>query len=221
MTNSEILQILKRNPILSKANENILSSLISTDSVQIKEFAAGEEICSPRTTASYVGILLCGSATVLPLSEGGNALLKALCPEDMFGISNLYAEELPFPSVITAASIATVLLIDKEAFKSLIDKDKNALQAYLCILNKKIVYLNRKISTLTAGSAEKRLALYLAENECDGMLISDVSMSALADMLNIGRASLYRALDTLSQNGFIAKQGKTILIHDKNALLNI
>ncbi len=221
MPNFDILQILKRNCILKNADGQLLTELISKGSVKLIGFASGEEICSPRTVLPFVGILLSGSATVLPQSEGGNALLKTLSPGEMFGISNLYAEGLPFPSVITAVTATTVLTIEKSAFKELIGKDKNVLDAYLCVLNNKIVYLNKKISTLTAGSAEKRLALYLSENECGGVFVSDISMCALSDMLNIGRASLYRALDTLTENGLISRQGKKILILDKNALLNI
>ncbi len=219
MTDFEILQILKQNFILGKADEQLLLNMITDGAVRIDSFGIGDEICSPRTKINAVGIMLSGTATVLPLSEGGNTLLKTLCPNEMFGISNLFSDTLPFPTIITSKAESSVLFIDKNSFKYLIDTDKNALEAYICVLNNKIAYLNQKISTLTAGSAEKRLALYLAENECNGLFSSDLSMSSLSDMLNIGRASLYRALDTLIQNGLISKQGKKIFIHDKNALL--
>ncbi len=219
MTDFEILQALKRNTILGKADEQLLLNMITDEAVYMKSFKVGDEICSPRAKVNAVGIILHGCATVLPLNDGGNVLIKTLCSEEMFGISNLFSDTLPFPSIIISKTDCSVLFINKNAFKSLIKSDKNALEAYICVLNNKIIYLNQKISTLTAGSAEKRLALYLAENECSGYFNSDISMSALSDMLNIGRASLYRALDTLIQNGLISRQGKRIFIHDKNALL--
>ncbi len=220
MAEFEISKILARNCILGKANPELMQSMITDDSLCLKKFNSGEEICSSKTENHCVGIIVCGSATVLPQSEGGNAMLKTLTADDMFGISNLYADTLPFPSVITCASPCSVLFINRDAFKSVIDSDRAALEAYLSVLNNKIVYLNRKISTLTAGSAEKRLAMYLAENECDGIFVPSISMSAISNMLNIGRASLYRALDTLAASGLIVKEGKKISIPDKNALLN-
>ena len=37
-------------------------------------------------------------------------------------------------------------------------------------------------------------------------------------MLNVGRASLYRAFDKLIADGYIKKDGKTITLLDRNAL---
>jgi CRP-like cAMP-binding protein len=43
----------------------------------------------------------------------------------------------------------------------------------------------------------------------------------ITDLLGVGRASLYRAIDTLEKSGAITKNGKSIIINDINALLNI
>ena len=88
-------------------------------------------------------------------------------------------------------------------------------------MSKKVVYLNRKISTLVAGSAEKKLVAYLLEVEFDSVCSLNVSMSSLADMLNVGRASLYRAIDDLENRGLIKKNGKMIIISDHEALSSI
>ncbi len=221
MSKYNAVDIMNNNLILSKAHPDNLKKYLSSDSVKFKSFSAGDEIYSPRSCERLVGILLYGCATVRPESEGENAILKLLRPEEMFGISNLYSQKQPFPSVITARCACEVMFIDAPAFASLIENDSGALRAYLSLLNNKIGYLNKKISTLTAGSTEKRLALYLAENQCDGEFSADLSMSALSDMLNVGRASLYRALDSLSAAGLILRDGKKILIPDKNALLNL
>ena len=112
-----------------------------------------------------------------------------------------------------------MLFINGTSFRSLIENDSGALNAYLRLMSDKIVFLNKKISTLTAGSTEKKLAVFLAEHERDGAFPQSLSMSALADILNIGRASLYRALDSLEAEGLIIRDGKKIMITDKNALL--
>jgi DNA-binding IclR family transcriptional regulator len=46
-------------------------------------------------------------------------------------------------------------------------------------------------------------------------------MSRLAELLGMGRASLYRAIDALCDEGLVEKQGKTILIRNKPALLRL
>ncbi len=221
MLSAEALQIFQKNRILSAASEKNIQKYFSAGSIEFCAYVGGELIYSPLSEKRRVGILLSGSANVLPVGGEDNAMLKILCPEEMFGVANLYSPELDFPSVITARTACRVLFIDGEAFSLLIENDKSALRAYLSFLNNKIGYLNKKISTLTAPTAEKKLALFLAENECGGALQGNISMSAVADMLGVGRASLYRALDSLAAEGLIIKDGKKILIPDKNALLNI
>ena len=50
---------------------------------------------------------------------------------------------------------------------------------------------------------------------------ADVSISDIAVMLNMGRASLYRALDKLSAEGIISKDGRRIKIINKSKLKKI
>ncbi len=220
MAQSENYAVYSHYRILGVASTDNIKKHLTSDKVFSKSFCACDEIFSPKQEKHCVGIILRGSAVVVPTSSGENAMLKILSPDDMFGIANLYASYEPFPSLIRAKTDCEVLFIDGEAFKSLIENDTAALHEYLALLNQKIIYLNKKISTLTAGSTEKKLAFYLAEHECNGEVSQNVSMSALADMLNIGRASLYRALDALASCGLIRREGKRIIILDKNALLN-
>ena len=82
----------------------------------------------------------------------------------------------------------------------------------------RICYLNHKIRYLTAGSAERRLALYLASFEKD-IIELDASLSSLSELLDIGRASLYRAFDTLIADGYIEKNGRTIRLIAPDAMI--
>ena len=83
------------------------------------------------------------------------------------------------------------------------------------------IYLNKKISTFTAGNADCKLALYLIENNENGKLNSTLSMSALASTLGVGRASLYRAFDKLENANLIKKDGMDIFIIDSDGLLSL
>ena len=214
-----IRERLANNSIFKHADSENIERFINDDTVLVRNFRSGEIIFSPECKEKYVGIIYSGSAVVAASSSPENTLLKVINENDMFGISNLYSDNENFPSVISAKGDATVILIQENAFKQLLENDKRLLSAYLSLLSNKIVYLNKKISTLTAGSTEKKLCIFLAENEHDGIFDSTVSMSSLSEMLNIGRASLYRALDTLSEHGLIIRDVKKIIIPDKYALL--
>ena len=209
---------LTENSLIGSASPQSIETYLTDDTLCERSFEAGEVILSAQNESRYVGIMLSGAAAVTPSSDPSGAVLKVMGKGDSFGIANLYSEA-DFPSIITAKKQSRVLFIEGDAFKALIENDPAALRAYLTLLSSKIVYLNKKIATFTAGSTEKKLCIFLAENQCCGEFSSTVSMSALADMLSVGRASLYRALDTLSEQGLIVRDGKSTLIPDKNALL--
>lgn len=219
MLQVNIREYLCKNSILRHAKRESIDAYLTDEHVSIKEYASGEVIISPECKEKCVCIIMAGSAVVATTASPENTLLKLLKENDVFGIANLYSDNESFPSIITAKSDTTAILIDGGAFKSLIENDKDMLLAYLGLLSNKIVYLNKKISTLTAGSTEKKLCAFLYENERDGVFDQNVSMSSLSEMLNIGRASLYRALDALSYHGLIIRDGKKILIPNKYALL--
>ena len=214
MTPENILLCFSRNGILCNAEERNITEYITDSCVTQGHYRSGDVIYSPESSKKCVGIVLSGK--VAALSE--NALLKIISENDIFGIANLYSQD-SYPSTIVAKTAAEVLLIEEGAFKALLENDSNLMKTYLSFMSNRIVYLNKKIASLTAGSAEKRLAVFLVDNQQDGVYSLTTSISSLADMINVGRASLYRALEALSEEGLILREGKNIIIKDKNALL--
>ena len=184
-----------------------------------KSFTSGEEILSPSDESVSVGYILDGKASIISADDGKNVLLRTVGKGALFGVATLYSLDTPFPTKISAKTPCRVLFIERDAIKSLIENDKAVNKAFLTFLGNRIVYLNKKINSFTAGNAERRLSLFLADNESDGVYSADISMSAIADMLDIGRASLYRAIDKLTADGFIEKRDKTIILKDKKSML--
>lgn len=214
MTPESILLYFSQNQILSHAKEKNIRKYLTQNSVALVEYRSGDIIYSPQSSKKCIGIVVSGK--VAALSE--NALLKIIPVNDLFGIANLYSDD-NYPSTITAKTAASVLLIDAKDFKELLENDASLLRAYLSFMSNKIVYLNKKISSFTAGSTERKLAVFLSDNQQAGVYTLPTSISSLAEMINVGRASLYRAMDTLSEEGLIVRDGKNIIIKDKNALL--
>lgn len=208
----ELIPNLKENPFFYGISHEYIKSCFSSEKISVKEFSKNELAYSSSSSSPTVAIIAEGSAKVYSDCENENALLKTLYAGDIFGIANLYAEDEPFPSRIIASSKTKILFIDGEVFKSFIENDRIALKNYLSFQAKKIVYLNKKISTLTAGNAEKKLLHFMIDHSHDNLFLSPCSMSELADMLQLGRASLYRAIDYLVENELIEKVSKNTFI---------
>ena len=212
--------LIKEYPIFKNADQEKLIEYITYNDTALCDFHTGEEICSPLSRDVPVGILISGKACIYSADNEKKVLIKSISDGAIFGISTLYSEDSLFPTRISAKSACKILFISSVEVKKLIENDKNVMQSFLSLLSNKIVYLNKKISSLTAGSAERRLSVFLSENETDGMFTLTTSASALATMLDIGRASLYRAFDKLESDGFIERKNKTVILKNKKEMLN-
>lgn len=214
----EEFSILKTIPLFSQSSPAHASACFSDKDWSVCEFCVGDVLCSSDTATVRVGVLLSGTAEIFTQGTQTSTLLKTASPGELFGIANLYATEDAFPTVIRAKTAVRVLFFAADAFRRFIENDANVLRFYLGFLSKKIVYLNRKIATFTAGSAEHRLALFLLENKKRGGSSPAYSMTTLANLLGLGRASLYRAVDKLVGLSLIGHQNGRIEILDVEAL---
>ena len=140
---------------------------------------------------------------------------------DVFGAATLFSS-LKHNTKVYAETKTNVIFLEKEAICTLIENSSTVALNYINFLSEKISFLNRKVAAFTASSAEIKLAMYLYgnmdENSC---VVPETSMSSLADQLGFGRASLYRAIDSLSYSGVISYNGKQFKISDIDALLKL
>lgn len=204
---------LHQIPLFAKATPKNLQRAIERKDCGEIGIAVGGSLSAGE---KCLGILLCGAAQVLSNDEGRTVILRMLRPGDVFGAAALFCpEELPL-SRIEATAPCTVFRFTKDAMRELISADPAVLDAYLTFLAGRVRYLNRKICCFTAGSAPRRLALWLLSEEHDTITLP--SLSALSDMLDIGRASLYRAFDNLVAENLIQKSGRVITILDRKRL---
>ena len=218
---SSILNIypsLSQIPLLSAAPASHVERYLSEERAKKQSFLAGDTIYSSEILPICVGVILSGRAEIYTSESKDRTLLKMIFPQDVFGVANLYATETAFPTVIRATDACEVLFIDGDAFRDFIENDPTVLRLYLQLLSKKIVYLNQKIATFTASSTEKRLGLFLLENHIDGSYRG--SMTMLAELLGIGRASLYRSIDKLCAQGLLEHNGGSLTLCNPSALLD-
>lgn len=173
----------------------------------------------PKHAAEGLCVLLSGRAHILSGDSGRTVILRTLGPVDVFGAARLFCRDAEPFSRIEALSECRIWSIPAAEVRELIHKNPVFCDNYLTFLSERVRFLNCKIRGFTAGSAERRLALWLAAEEHDDIILP-ASLSALSDMLDIGRASLYRAFDRLTADGLIVKNGREITVLDRDSLLN-
>ena len=188
-----------------------------------KSFSEGEIIQSASLPLGGLAYIYKGTASVLSDSTDKCVLLRNLSCGDVIGASTLYSESRGYSTVIRAEKNCSVLLIPEEHLKRIISGSTAAAENYIRYLTERICFLNRKITAFTAGSAEARLAVYLSglPMDSENTVTLPCSLSELADMLNMGRASLYRSLDSMTESGILLREGKKITLLKPDALHNI
>ena len=217
--NGKKFESLLGTPIFKNCNTELLQSVIDSKECEILSFFSGETICEPFVAMKKIGIILEGKALVMSADTDRHVLLRRFSAGDVFGVSGVFSDDSKFVSRIVAKSSCTVAFISSDGLARLIENDRAVLYNYIEFLAGRIRFLNKKIRFFTSGSAERRLALYLDAFGEDTVKL-DENMSAISDMLDIGRASLYRAFDRLTQDGFIKREKSTVIIIDREKMIN-
>ncbi len=217
MTDRE-LSLIFSDPLFDGVDRENAIRIFEDCSCRILNFADGEILHAPENSEQFVGFLLSGKAVVTTPTRGKPTLLRYLGRGEPFGIANLFSNDR-FVSIIRAHGPCRVFRMPEAAVRRLLESDTAFLYRYLAFLSDRIRFLNRKIGYLTAGSAEHRLALYLVSLGREEVTLT-ASISALSELLDVGRASLYRAFDRLSADGFIRKDGRSFTLLDPDGMLN-
>lgn len=209
-----MIKILKAHPLFSPCADALLDA--AADGCNLSDFATGEVIKS-YDDRPILCIILSGEVYVHSKEGNADLLLRVLRPTDTFGVASLFGQHGNDPITrVTAAVPTSALCIGEETMRHLLMSDPALAMRYIDFLADRIRFLNRRIACLGAGSAEKRLCAWLDSVIPEGADAYEhtmrLPMSKLADALGLGRASLYRAFDTLSEEGILSREGKVIRI---------
>ena len=185
-------------------------------------FEVGESIYSPQNFRRSIALLLSGTATAFKNAGAPSPVaINNFAPGSVFGVASVFSNEERYVSHVKAMRRCKILFLSQELLSLLFHQDSKTAENYITYLSGRIHFLNERISAYTAGSAEKKLALYLVEQsqqqDTEHIKLS-CPLTQLCAFLNMGRASLYRILNTLDLEGIIKREGKSIHIIDKPAL---
>lgn len=217
----EIANIVINLPLFGNGNPELV--LRCAEGGKTASFKTGDNIFVIDSQKKELGIIIRGKAKVFSSDTERQVVLRTLTVGDMFGVSTLFGGSDTEVSRIEAASPCSVLFISENELGALLEADKSIMYNYIRFLTSRICFLQSRIACFTAGSAERRLALYLYSlREEQGMGVSvtpSVPLNTLSEMLDIGRASLYRAIDCLTDDGFIKKDGKSFILTSPDEML--
>ncbi len=198
-----------QNPLFSKLNIETLKNGMEIISVK-----KGETIMAKKHFNRCLVFILKGNASVFKIGLGGRkTVINSFSKGDVFGMATLFYEEAEYPSEITAEKDLRLAVFPKETVEKLFSENPEFAKSYVILLSEKIHFLNKKLSAFSEGETSEKLLRWLLNfSNGEKEFFLPCSVSKIAGMLGIGRASVYRAFDSLSERGIIIKEGKKIVI---------
>lgn len=202
--------------VFSGAGRDICSELLASGKYEVKTYKGHETVFSPEKSVRALAVILKGSCEVSKHTEKGELYMSTLTEGNVFGLSSVFYDKESFPTYVTAKEPLRVLFITKEQLKELFAAYPVILENFLSILSTKIHFLNEKIERISSSDAKAAVRNYLLDTakKLEKTEFSlPVSYQKLSSMLSIGRTSVYRAFDDLSEEGFLKKDGRMITIY--------
>lgn len=171
-------------------------------------FARGEIIYQGRNFQHCLGIVLEGEAMVR--KEQGPPL-NVLHAGQCFGAAALFAPLEEYVTTVEARTPCTVAFVPDVVLEELFLRCPRAAVDYIRFLSGRIQFLNQKIDSFTQPSVQQTVQQWL-EHNCDekGAVQVRGGYARLARVLNVSRASLYRCLGQMEQEGILRKEGDMI-----------
>lgn len=217
-----VLALLSQCPIFKNMSEDDLCK-ITENFATLSVCEKHDVIFSENNYTRSLVILIRGSASVTKQSGNSKILMNILKKGDIFGMATLFYEEENYLTQITALEKVTMVVFPKENVQKIFSLYPAVSENYITILSEKIHFLNKKISTYTKSETIQKVASFILQyaDSDKTQAVLPYSITNIADALNVGRASVYRAFDTLENDSVIKREGKKIKILDLPALENI
>ena len=216
-------ELVSKTELFRGSPPSVLTRILAVSDCTATEYEKNEVVYDKTNFYRSLGIVLEGRLRVTKENADKRPIvMSTLLRGAIFGAAALFNSEPEYATKITAIERSRVLFLPQRLIKRMIEREPDIAENYIRYLSERILFLNRKIYFLTAGTAEQRLAGFLLDNLAVGEFSEmPMTMHRLADALNMSRASLYRAFDELTASGAVSKQGKLVCINNAELLKNL
>ena len=203
------------------SDQLVLDILNNSPPIQ-REFKRGDIIYPFPTNEKMIGFVCDGRCEIRRTrSDGSRIVLNILNSGDSFGILSIYSKE-DFPTQIFASKKSTVIFFTEDQIRSFVNNYSQISTNLIYFLANRIDFLNKKIETFSGCRVENRLSAFLlCESEKNKSNEFTFNCLKTAEEINAGRASVYRALASLQDDGLINLIDKKIIILDPKGLERI
>lgn len=205
-----MIDIIITNALFKNCSKDRIDSLMKSIKSKRQTFEKNTVANNTFSNEKQIMFILTGSAKVEMIQDDGSStFLKRLKPGDVFGVLSIFNEKNKYPTHIVFEESSQVLCILEEEVLKLIRMDETILKNYLTFFNGQVQYLLDRIAIFSLLSAEERFMEYIIQSEkSDKKERPTMTKVELSEYLGISRATLYRVIGNLENQGIIEYDGK-------------
>ena len=207
--------------LLKGMDRKTVLSILEDDRTVCSDYKKGETVFKPLQYSKSLAYILKGAASI-SMQTGSNESfpMRKIEEGSFFGVAALFNDETKYITEITAAKDMRIVFFRESLVEECIRKHEDFAMNYVRFLVSRIRFLNQKINLLANSSSENSLMGYLLNSAArfGEEFRLEVSYTELAKNLNMGRSSLYRALDDLESKNVIRRNGRNIILVNYDAL---
>ena len=174
-------------------------------------FSKGQVIYNTSHYEKAIGVVLKGGCS----AQSGSVTKRKFSQGDIFGAAAVFGTGENYVSEIVATTDCTVQLIPESELLKLFGRYPQTSVNYIRFLTDKVRFLNQKIAQFSSKSVAQKLYAYLIQSANEDGIVSVTSMTEVTRQTGIGRTSLYRCLEELTNSGLIERKNNTIRVCEK------
>jgi CRP/FNR family cyclic AMP-dependent transcriptional regulator len=214
--NQETRDILLNIPLFAELGIDRIGDLI--DQAALRTYRANTVVMEKGDEASALYVLLSGRVKVFSADDNGKEIvLNELGPGDYLGELALIEDSTRSASVMTVTP-SRFLVIPKASFQAYLMSRPGVALHLIGALAARVRKLTEEVERLALRDVYSRLAdtLQARAVEENGRLMTDaLTQRDLAALVGASREMISRVLKDLKAGGYIALEGKRVVIHRK------
>ncbi len=219
-----MIDTLTRLPLFAGVSHQRMADTVGMAKFHFLKYLPGQTIVRAGEPCTHLRFIISGSVRIEIVNSDGRFRIgqtlvapASISPDFLFGSSTLY------PGDVTALDTVSLVQISKADYIKILNSDEIFLFNYLNYLAMNSQKCTEGILTLSTGSIEERIALWVITTTQPGS--QDVTLTCrqrdMYAVFGVQRSSFIAALDHMKDRGLIDYTPGEIRVLDRKAMLSV
>lgn len=219
-----MIDILTRLPLFAGVSRQRMEETVGMAKFHFLKYLPGESIVHAGEPCSHIRFVISGSVRIEIVNSDGRFRISqvlsapaAVSPDFLFGTSTLY------PGDVTAQGTVSIVQLSKADYIRILNSDEIFLFNYLNYLSMNAQKCVEGILSLSTGSIEERIALWVLTMSQPGShdMVLSCRQRDMYAVFGVQRSSFIAALDRMKERGLIDYALGEIRVLDRKAMISV